>query len=454
MSSVHNFHRDFLWRVAGFPCEDLEQFGLDILADEIMAIMSSSDADNWSSWWVGHEQLLVEHRLRDRFALQFNSLRTLLGVVAHQQRFQSAVAYSSPAAANLLWCHFSTPSVVRNSKSKRRELLAMRYLQRFVTKCETAAFVGPTATGRITRAPNRVDYRFDPADYEPATFVSTRVLAQLGRHLRREPRVLTNLWVRRRSGTSLLGGSVVSHPAVGVIELGPECLEVLRATARPKRVYELCQSIESRPDDLAQVVYSLLWLGLLTDELDALPQTASPLTTVGQLITDAGVALALEAHLVRVLDAALNSWGKAGAAERLVLLAAIDDAMSATGMVSPAREGQFYADALPMVEDGACAASTLCLDEKWAEPVLGELEMVLRRTLRHRVPTSISDIAARLRTEHAGHAPLGSVFAWSEACTSVRIRAHDPTGAGCLPVGARCDQPGHHDRGQGHRRYP
>ena len=351
--------------------------------------------------------------MRDRFQSHFDSLRQLLGVVARQPRFQSAVAYSSPAAANMLWCHFSTPSGVRNSKCKRRELLAMRYLQRFVTKCETAAFVGPTATGRITRAPNCVDYRFDPADYEPATFVSTRILVQLARHLRRDPRVLTNLRVRCRSGTSLLSGSVVSHPSVGVMELSSECLEVLRATVRSKQVGELCQSV-NWSDKLVQVVYALLWLGLLTDELDALPQIANPLTRVGQLITRAGVAFAPEAKLLRVLTEAMNGWNKADAQGRSALLEAVNNAMIASGIAPPAPEAQFYADALAIVEDGVCAASTLCLDETWAEPVLGELETALRRTLRRRLPTGISDIAARLRSEHAGHAPLGPLLAWSE----------------------------------------
>src|SRR3712207_606828 len=98
------FHRRFLWRVTGFPCELLEEFALPQLADDIGDIVRvSSPSQTSKAPEQEHSfQLMEKSDLKGRFETAFQVLRARLCEVIQTPRFQLAVSCSSPLAATVL----------------------------------------------------------------------------------------------------------------------------------------------------------------------------------------------------------------------------------------------------------------------------------------------------------------------------------------------------------------
>jgi hypothetical protein len=392
---LHGFHADFLWRVAGFPCELLGEYAVDDLATEVRGIVGTDRHLSWPSWWRRHSEGVVATGLTETFHKRFELLRRTLVELVSDEVFQSAVAYSSPAAAVLLARHAWTPSLSRSSKQKRRELLAMRYLQRFVTKCETAARVGPTATGRFTHVPCRVDYRFDLATYTPRTLVSHRVLAELADHFRRVPDVMLGVAVRRQSGVGFCGARTVVHPTAGEITLNADSMAVLRAAGSPVPVGDLRRAVACSTPQLLQIVYALVRLRLLSDELAEVHLSRHPLDQLRGIVRRGWPPTSTPAsELLRTIDEALEKWPSATSVEKLALLDAIARSARDNGVHLGDTAHQFYGDHLPVVEDGPCSAGSIAIDAAWAAPVLAELEDVVRLSVE-------PDSTARRRHRHA-----------------------------------------------------
>ena len=145
-----NFHSQFLWRVTGMPYEHLAKFSLDDFACRVRAIAPARHAQSNRAQRIAARSSALEELLPS-FNEAFRLLRFSLSSMMASEVFQEAVAYSSPSAAVRLSRHVVTEK--RSSDDKRRELLAIRYLQRFTTKCETAAAFGPTLAGSFIPHP-------------------------------------------------------------------------------------------------------------------------------------------------------------------------------------------------------------------------------------------------------------------------------------------------------------
>lgn len=379
---AHGFHRGFLWRVAGLPCELLEQFALDGLAADVKPAVVADGHLAWAPWWHEHAYDISAAGRNEEFDAAFDALRRALAEVAVDPLFQSSVAYSSPQAAVLLARHEWVSGRPRRSKQKRRELLVMRYLQRFVTKCETAARVGPSVTGRFTRVPDKVDYRFDPSTYAPQVLVSDRLLSALADHFRRVPDVVLQVAVRRCSGMAFRGDSAVVHPAIGEITLNTDSLTVLRAAAEPVRVADLRDAVGCSTEQLLLIVYGLVRLRLLSDEFAELHRGAHPIDRLRGIVRRGSPSIAsATADLFRAVDDIVDNWSVVDSAGKAALLDAMADAFAPCGIHLGRPEGQFYGDHLAVVEDGPCPGSGLEIDVEWAAPVLAELEVAVRAAL-------------------------------------------------------------------------
>jgi hypothetical protein len=379
---LNNFHENFLWRVAGLPCELLEEYAIDSLAAEIQCVAGSAPHLPWATWWRVHSDGISTTGLGDKFNEQFELLRRLLVDLMSKEIFQSAVAYSSPDAAVLLASHQWTPSRPRNSKQKRRELLAIRYLQRFVTKCETAASVGPTVTGRFTNVPEKVDYRFDLTTYAPRMLVSHRLLTELADHFRRIPEVMLRVAVKRQSGVAFRGDSLAVHPTVGVIALNADSMTVLRMTSRPVLVGDLQRAVACSTSKLLQIVYALIRLRLLSDEFADLHHSIHPLDQLRGIVRRGPSSISWETSgIFKAIDEAVENWPVVNSAQKLELLKAIASAAQANGVYLGNAGQQFYGDHLAVVEDGPCSASYLDIDAAWAAPIMEELGDAVRQSI-------------------------------------------------------------------------
>ena len=374
LDGATRFHRQFLWRLTGLPCETLDQFALDPLADTVMGAVKAIDQSPTADTSVlgrptrGYEA---------SFESAFLDIRRRLAVLASMPIFQSAVAYSSPDAAGLLSRMPEDPSGVRRSDDKRRELLAMRYLQRFVMKCETASSVGPVVTGSLTNARSSVEFRHDPTSYTPTTFIGQSFLRRLIQRFRQFPGIMSTILVRRRSGVWPMSEGLAIHPHSGVLRVGELGTLILQTAKRPQAVKDL-EPAGLEPETLLQVVYALLEMGLLTDELADAYHADDPLALIDSILGRPGVSAPRElGDLLSELERGQSVWANSDAAERLHVLRDIQSATSAAGIVWDNAGARFYGDHLPFVEDGLCARSFITLDTKWAKPFLGGVESAI-----------------------------------------------------------------------------
>jgi Lantibiotic dehydratase, N terminus len=378
---VHNFYQRFLWRVAGFPSESLEQFALDDLAAAILPSARTRAVTPWDVWWRRNgDSLAVVHQ--DRFNALFESLRARLATLVVASRFQSAVAYSSPAAAVRLATLGQRVGLPRRGRDKRLELLAIRYLQRFAMKCETAAGVGPVITGTLTSGGPEVEFCLTPGRYRPSIFLSYSMTSLLTDHARRTPGVLAGIKVRRKSGTTYHRTGVVVGPVTGVLRLGALAGQVLALTTRMTNVADLGSRLQCDPHELVQVVYALHRAGLLTDELDSVHNATDPLAALCALLGAAGGDGSALGRLLDVLARARGQWLDASPQDRAAILERVGDAARALDPeYARATVHRFYADHLPFSEDGTWPGSYLSMSRSLAEPLLAELEPVLRESL-------------------------------------------------------------------------
>ena len=94
------FHRYFVWRVAGFPCESLEAFALESLGRELHDVIlpCKSERVGWTQFWRQLIPRLEATRAALRFDEAFRMLQGRLRNLAGQERFQVAIASSAPLA--------------------------------------------------------------------------------------------------------------------------------------------------------------------------------------------------------------------------------------------------------------------------------------------------------------------------------------------------------------------
>lgn len=381
--NMQNFHQRFLWRVTGFPIDLLEQFALADLAEDVRGWFSGgSAAGNWADTWQRIRSGREESGAERQFDQAFYRLRRQLGRVAGEARFQLAVGCSSPQAAAILARLEDPPSENRRSKEKRRELLAMRYLQRFTTKCETTAFFGGVATGRFADVPGMVDYRYDISAYRGQAFLGERFLQSLIRRLRRRIGILNRLRVRRSTGMMLRRDGSVLHPRRGLIRL--TALEHrLLTLAAGQRIEKIIARIEPPERHAAYVsLFNLLDAGLLIDDLDLAANAASPVGYLQRLLaaihTAAGPVPEEIFQLLQLLDSAIRQWPGAGARCRGEIFERIHQQSRHAGLPALDGKGHFFSDHQPLIEEGYCHGSHLHLDWNWAGPSLSDLEAVLR----------------------------------------------------------------------------
>jgi hypothetical protein len=371
------FHANFLWRTTGFPCEALELFSLDVLASDIRSV--AGDRNRRKSRGSTYSELLGEVLTR-RFNTAFTELRQRLYEVFVSNRFQVAVACSSPAAATVLRNAAGNGAQPRRSRQKRLELLGMRYLQRFVTKCETSAFFGPVATGSLGEVPRRVTFQHHLASYRGSGFISDRLLGRLLDRLRREREVLWHARFRRRSGVAFGPNETIVHPRFGQLQLDKRvCDLVARATVATPVFNLLAGWPDARTEGLMAVL-GLLEIGALSDELEAAWYSSDPIKQLRPYLAYSAAAGELTA-LFEMLDCALAGWPNSDAPGRQNWLDSIACAMSGCGVPEASSHAGFYSDHLPVFEDGFSSGIRLCLDEEWAEPFLLDLETAVRASL-------------------------------------------------------------------------
>lgn len=373
------FHKYFLWRVTGFPCESLAEFALDPLARELQSLLEYCEVDGlpWRNTWERLQARPENTALASDFAKSFRKLRLKLGRMVELPRFQIAVAESSPGAAESLSRLSGMSLDARSSKQKRLELLGMRYLQRFVTKCETTSFFGPTATGMFGEVPLGVEYEYDTTSYRGIGFVGAHVLRSVINLLRQEPDILLRQLVRRRSGISVSGDREVVHPRLGVLILPSRLHSLLRALSTPILVADL---VNEGPENLDNVRL-LLELGLIADDLEMAWHARNPATYLRE---KAYVSSQIQPKVLELLDflcSGTDIWPTADSRNKAHLVNNYRTVLERSGVSPQPKRGQFFADDLPFVEDGYCRGATLLMDQRWASSHLIKLECAIRKTL-------------------------------------------------------------------------
>ncbi|MCP4662724.1 MAG: hypothetical protein GY856_45605, partial [bacterium] len=439
---IGSFHQRFIWRVAGFPCEALEAFALPALAERVEELAKA--AGDGRTLWPQRWSRLRDHPQLPQLERQFDDalaqLRFDLAHLARSERFQLAVTCSSPAAAVRLASMGSAAGEKRRSKHKRLELLAMRYLQRLVTKCETAAFFGPIATGGFGTVECGVESRFVPSSYRGVAFVGDRWLGSIVKLLRQLPRVMLSLRVHRRSGIGRLGleHGAILLPGRGLWRPAAAAMAVVAAAGKPMRVEDLIADLGGDSMKTLQVVQALVAVGVLSDELDSVWQVADPIRYLRQIATRAGELPAALGTLLDLLEQSLKRWPEADAAACRGLMSDLTAAAQACG-ISAGSGGGFYSDRMAIVEDGLCHDANLRLDRGWAEPFLADLEQLLRERMAAdacRLVALRRKLASALRRGDERWRPFGEVLAEMAADESLRQGEPEPAETSPAPAAA------------------
>lgn len=377
------FHNRFLWRTTGFPCEALEQFALGGVASELgqLIALRLTDPRSRHSAWHRKYTGLVGQSLQHDFAASFIELRRRLHQFVCSPRFQTAVALSSPAAAAQLSKEASKPLGPRQSHVKRAELLGMRYLQRFVTKCETAAYVGPVATGSFGPVGNQVEFSHNLSSYSGKAFLGSPFLAAIVNHLRRLPGAIWGSRVKRRTGIALLADQTVVHPRYGKLKLGGPPYALLAAANVWTPVSTLLAEYHGGREEGATAILGLLEIGALSDQLELAFHTRNPIPAIREYAAHNN-SPELEV-LLDVLENALRRWAGCDAGERQLWLDGVTRTATNAGLQPASRRAGFYADHLPLIEDGFCPEVRLDVDVDWVSPFLSDVETILVRSLAH-----------------------------------------------------------------------
>lgn len=392
------FHRNFLWRTTGFPCELLEQFGIDDLAGEVGRCVAGHDINGGRA----DTSKLLGRDLTDRFNNSFVDLRRALHAVLTSRRFQNAVACSSPAAAMQLRNGSAKPLETRRSAQKRVELLGMRYLQRFATKCETAAFFGPVAVGCIGANSQRVIFQHDRDSYTGVGYLGAQLLRALLQRLRRDPDVLWNAHVRRRTGSASGADRSIIHPRFGQLWIEQRAAALLASATAPIQVYKLLAGWPDAKTEGLKVILALIEIGALSDDLEGAWHSDDPIGWLSPHVARSGIRAELTA-LLDLLDDALTGWPSSDAIAKENWLNSLTGAARRADIAHPRTPARFYSDHLPLYEDGFADGIRLCFDEAWAQPFLKDLEKVIRASLARdaaRTKALRMQIARRLAAHH------------------------------------------------------
>lgn len=378
--SIDNFHQRFIWRVTGFPIDLLEQFALPGHAGEVDSNLGGAQsARNWQAVWQQSARQLAACGLEQRFEGAFFELRSKLAEVSRGERFQIAVGCSSPQAARLLANLGQADPGRRRSKDKRRELLAMRYLQRFTTKCETSAFFGPVSTGQFSDLPEAVRYHYDPAGYRGKGLPGEQFLHAIIRRMRRRIGLLLQLRVRRSAGLLLRGKNRLIHPRRGLVQLSPLEYRLLAgASGQPVSTILNALPIEEHQPALIAIV-NLLGKNFLFDDLAGAWNSESPADFLQEILRKTAQSTPELQQMLEQLSRAGEQWPLAAADHRHQMLNGIKSAAAAAGMASLTGKGRFFSDHQPLIEEGFCHGAHLTLDRQWAAGRLKDLEAVLRK---------------------------------------------------------------------------
>jgi hypothetical protein len=379
------FHQDFIWRITGFPYEMLDQFSLVSLADKLRYLLkrnsfSSLNSFQWSVYWKEHTSNPDVEALEKEFNESFSFLRKKLIEIAQNPKFQIAVCCSSPEAATYLENLAIENINIRRSKEKRRELLAMRYLQRFTTKCETSAFFGPVAIGKFTDVRNSVQYKYSPSLYNGRTFLGDRFLENIINWIRHQPNILLKLQVRRISSIALSNNNRVIHPNLGTIQLTSYSYKLLSSASSMKTVSQLIEGSSESLNCNIETVLLLFSLGVLTDELELAWHNDNPIKAFKEILSRITDELFDIKTILNLLDEALLNWHKESGSERSKFIDQIKSNLKKITHVQQSKGG-FYADHLPLNEDGFCVQTYLHLDCKWSRNFLVNLETIIKQSL-------------------------------------------------------------------------
>jgi hypothetical protein len=407
----HSFHEQFLWRVTGFPCELLEQFGLTELSSDLQQSISMSGARiRWRDHWAELSKVLHSRRFADRFQREFLLLRERLALVAASERFQAAVSASSPIAALSLSRLYPANGSPRRSRIRRLELLAIRYLQRFTMKCETSAFFGPVAAGNISELKSKVCYRYRPNTYEPRCFLGDRLRLGLVAQLRRNLELFPLLRVRRQSGYALGEQGIIFHPVAGVVRISELAATILARISRPMLLRDLLKGDTPDSAHVLIVVRALLETGLLTDDFDEAQEMDDPIGYFKDLLHRNSVTDASLRGVLERLSNGIRCWPRASSMQRALLA----EEFSALLSLHDPPADRFFADHMPFVEDGCCRDAELILDRGWTADYLCEIAFAIQNGTCHDWRTGLRHrraLAAKLGIEAGKTISLPDVIA-------------------------------------------
>lgn len=144
----------FIFRSAGFPFDLMEKIKFEKAFQAMGKWLEKGRLES-------HRQILEEI-----FAEELYEKRLRLQKISSMPRFQEAIFhqnqndYQDGAYARIL--NFSQQEIkrnVRNRPSKRKELLAYSYLQRFCTKNETVSFFGPSFIGKFAKIGKNIELK-------------------------------------------------------------------------------------------------------------------------------------------------------------------------------------------------------------------------------------------------------------------------------------------------------
>jgi len=373
------FHSRFLWRVSGFPYELIEQFSLPVLAEQCLLqneqlINSGHSTENIDG------SILSAHSNFESFEFEFQRLRKLLKTTLQDDRILSAISSSSPKSAQVLKLFSNSAIGERKSKEKRRELLAIRYLQRFATKCETNAFFGPVALGEIENITKKINVMFNPNSYQESIFIGDRLLYKLIDWLRRQPEFLNNCNIRTSSGVHISKNDDVTHSLYGDFRLNLVEHKILHAAIAGIKVSRFVADYLEHQNIITQSIHMLLKKKLLFDDLSSIQHCNNPLKQLKILARNSNVAAEF-IEFLDFLEKCQLDWPLLSFEKKMARISKLNRYTDSLSIELVINKNSFYRDHMHLVEDGFCSETRIQLNTAWTKPYLEKIAKILEESI-------------------------------------------------------------------------
>ncbi|MFJ6198109.1 lantibiotic dehydratase [Micromonospora sp. NPDC092111] len=402
--------RDVVLRSAGFPAAGLDRFAAPEAATAADALLTGAGPAE-----------VFDKALAEAFA----GSSAVAGELAADPLLREAITWQNPAMLVALDGLLKTDPAVRNGKRRKRELVLLRYWQRYCGKAETIGFFGPVCWG--TFDPDQPGSRLAPG---PTLVTRRQVFFEAWALIEYAERLADDLTVRRwwapaRQPHLTVEGRQLRWPLHPPTPLTAPEARLLAACDGRTAAVELARRLHAEGQVHAvDDVYLLLdrWVerGQLTwgADLPVSPDAERVLAERIAAIGDEPARAAAAAGFARLRAARDAVAAAAGDPDRLAAaLAALNEEFTAaTGRSATRSGGQMYVGRTVCYEDSARNLE-FSLGATVLDALAAPLAVVLQaaRWLTAEIGVSVAELLSELYDELAAEGPVRLADIWSLA---------------------------------------